>query len=362
MRPTLDHPQSPVKPAPRLPADAANRPPTIIDVAAYAGVSKSVVSRVLRADPAVSPARREAVLVAVDALRYRPNAVARSLVQRRTFNVGVIVSDLHNLFFAEILDGIASAAAAAGYKVLITSGNLDATVESVALETLLQLRTDGIILAGSRLSAAAIRAASRSVPIALVTSGMRAPGVDTIATDDVKGAWLAVEHLVNLGHSRIAMVDGGAGAGSEERRRGYGAAMHRFGLGRHILVAPGDFTEDGGRHGTQSLLAGQPWTRTKTRPTAICAANDMAAIGALNAIAEAGLEVPRDVSVVGYDNTALAALRHVSLTTVHQPRFQIGEMAMTALLRRLQRPAARSRHDLLEPSLVIRQTTAPPTL
>jgi DNA-binding LacI/PurR family transcriptional regulator len=357
MAPTLDHPPASVKPAPRpAPDRPAHRPPTIIDVAAYAGVSKSVVSRVLHNDPAVSPARREAVLVAVEMLGYRPNAVARSLVQRRTFNVGVIVSDLHNLFFAEILDGIAAAAAAGGYKVLITSGNMDTRVELVALETLLQLRADGIILAGSRLSPLDLRAASRSVPIAVVTSGIRAPGVDTIATDDVRGAWLAVEHLVGLGHSRIAMVDGGAGPGSEERRRGYGAAMHHFGIGPHIRVAAGDFTEDGGRRGTQQLLALQP------RPTAICAANDMAAIGALNAIVEAGLDVPRDVSVVGYDNTALAALRHVSLTTVHQPRFQIGEMAMTALLRRLQRRGARSRHDLLEPSLVIRQTTAPPTL
>jgi DNA-binding LacI/PurR family transcriptional regulator len=353
---TLDQRQAPVKPAGRHAGGPAHRPPTIIDVAAQAGVSKSVVSRVMRADPAVSPARREAVLVAAQALGYRPNAVARSLVQRRTFNVGVVVSDLHNVFFAEILDGIAAAAASGGYKVLITTGNLDQAVEAVALETLLQLRTDGIILAGSRLSPAAVRAASRSVPIALVTSGIRAPGVDTIATDDVKGAWLAVEHLVGLGHCRIAMVDGGAGAGSDERRRGYGAAMHQFGLGRHIQIAAGDFTEDGGRRGTQRLLAGP------SRPTAICAANDLAAIGALNAIAEAGLEVPRDVSVVGYDNTALAALRHVSLTTVHQPRFQIGEMAMTALLRRLQRPRARSRHDLLVPSLVVRQTTAPPTL
>src|SRR5204862_7993099 len=125
------------------------------------------------------------------ALGYRPNAVARSLVQRRTFNVGVIVSDLHNVFFAEILDGIGSAAADAGYKVLITTGNLDQRVEATALETLLQLRTDGIILAGSQLSAAAIRAASRSVPITLVTSGIRAPGVDTVATDDLKGAQLA---------------------------------------------------------------------------------------------------------------------------------------------------------------------------
>src|ERR1700738_2443586 len=149
---TLDHPQPPVK--------DAHPPPTIIDVASYAGVSKSVVSRVLRADPAVSPARREAVRIAAETLGYRPNAVARSLVQRRTFHVGVITSDLHNLFFAEILDGIASAASAGGYKVLITSGNLDQATEAVALETLLQLRTDGIILAGSRLLAVAVRAAS----------------------------------------------------------------------------------------------------------------------------------------------------------------------------------------------------------
>jgi DNA-binding LacI/PurR family transcriptional regulator len=150
------------------------------------------------------------------------------------------------------------------------------------------------------------------------------------------------------------MVDGGTGAGAAERRAGYTAAMRRLGLTAEIRLAPGDYTEDGGRRGTLALL------RTSPLPTAICAANDMAAIGALNALAEAGLEVPRDVSVVGYDNTALAGLRHVALTTVHQPRFQIGEMAMGAVLRRLQRPGARARHELLEPSLVIRQTTAPP--
>jgi DNA-binding LacI/PurR family transcriptional regulator len=342
---TLNQPHRAVK---------SRRSPTIIDVAAQAGVSKSVVSRVMRDDPAVSQARREAVLAAAEALGYRPNAVARSLVQRRTFNVGVIVSDLHNLFFAEILDGIGSAAAAAGYKVLITSGYLDPAVEAGALETLLQLRTDGIILAGSQLSASTLRVASRVVPMALVTSGINAAGVDTIATDDVKGAGLAVEHLVSLGHCRIAMIDGGNGPGSAERQRGYAAAMRRSGLGRHIQVAAGDYTEDGGWRGTRSLL------EAKQRPSAICAANDLAALGVLNALAEAGLDVPRDVSVVGYDNTALAALRHVALTTIHQPRFQIGEMAMTALLRRLQRPSARTKRDLLDPSLVIRQTTAPP--
>src|SRR2546430_337294 len=128
MRATLDRPQRPVKPGPR-PRRASPRPPTIIDVAAQAGVSKSVVSRVLRGDPAVSPARRKAVLVAAETLSYRPNLVARSLAQRRTFNVGVIVSDLHTPFSAEILDGIGSAATAAGYKVLIISGYLNQATE-----------------------------------------------------------------------------------------------------------------------------------------------------------------------------------------------------------------------------------------
>jgi DNA-binding LacI/PurR family transcriptional regulator len=355
MSATLDETSPPVKPAQRGAArPAPGRAPTIIDVAAQAGVSKSVVSRVLRDDPTVGPARRDAVLAAAELLRYRPNAVARSLVQRRTFNVGVIVSDLHNLFFAEILDGIGAAAAEAGYQVLITSPGLLRSNEERALEALLQLRTDGIILAGSQLPAAALRAASRTVPLALVTSSMSPPGIDTVATDDFRGGALAVEHLAKLGHRRIAMVDGGDGPGSAERRNGYAAAMHHLGLGPAIRIAEGDFTEDGGWRGTRCLLDDNP------RPTAICCANDMAAIGALNAVAEAGLEVPRDMSVVGYDNTALAALRHVALTTIHQPRLQIGEMAMTAVLRRLQRPGARARRELLEPHLVVRQTSAPP--
>jgi DNA-binding LacI/PurR family transcriptional regulator len=330
------------------------RPATIIDVAARAGVSKSVVSRALRGDANVSAVRREAVLAAAEALNYRPNAVARSLVQRRTFNVGVIVADLHNLFYAEVLDGIGLVAREYGYKVLIATGNLAREPEIDALETLLQLRTDGIILAGTMLSNRVLRTMARAVPMALISSVGRVAGVDTVVTDDFRGAGLTVEHLVGLGHRRIALVDGGPGAGAAERRRGYEAAMCRFHLSDEVRVASGDFTEEGGRRGTRRLLERQEC------PTAICVGNDLAAVGALNALAEAGLEVPRDVSVVGYDNTALAALRHVALTTVHQPRFQIGEMAMNALLRRVERPSARPRRQLLEPTLVVRQTTAPP--
>lgn len=310
----------------------------------------------MRGAGTVSRESRDAVLAAAEELGYRPNAAARSLVQRRSFNVGVLVSDLHNPFFAEIIDGIEAAAAAGGYRMLIATGNRDRGAEAHALETLLELRTDGVILLSPRLAPPLVARAGRSVPVAVVASPMRVPRVDVVVNDDVRGAELAIKHLAGLGHRRIAMVDGGDGAGAAERRCGYEAAMRRLGLGDLIRVAAGDYTEEGGYSGARHLL------RLHPRPTAIFASNDLAAVGALDAVEEAGLGVPADVSLVGYDNTALASLRHISLTTVHQPRRQIGEMAMKAVLRRIERNRARAKRLVLEPRLVSRQTTGPPAM
>jgi DNA-binding LacI/PurR family transcriptional regulator len=263
-------------------------------------------------------------LAAAEELGYRTNAVARSLVQRRSYNVGVMVSDLHNIFFAEVLDGLYAAAADGGYRTLITTGNRDPLAEQRALEQLLELRADGIVLAGARLAAKVVGAAARSVPIAVVGSDLRLRGVDVVVDDDFRGAELAVGHLAGLGHRDIALIDGGAGAGAAERRAGYRAAMGAAGLSRNIRIEPGDFTEGGG----------------------------------LDAINEAGMAVPGDVSLIGYDNTALAALRHISLTTIHQPRHQIGQMAMKAVLRRIESPGAPARRHVLAPKLIVRDTTA----
>jgi DNA-binding LacI/PurR family transcriptional regulator len=323
-------------------------------VARRAGVSKSVVSRVLTGAATVSPESRAAVLAAAGELGYRPNAVARSLARRRSYHVGVMVSDLHNLFFAEILDGISGVAADVGYRMLIATGNRDPAAEVEALDSLLELRSDGVILLGPRLDASTLGRAGREVPLALVGSVHRLAGVDSVANDDVLGAALAVEHLVGLGHRRIAHVDGGRGAGAAERRAGYVSAMRRQGLASEVNVASGDFTEEGGYGGGRQLL------RAHRPPTAVFASNDMAAIGVLEAADEAGLQVPGDVSLVGYDNNELAALRHIALTTIHQPRREIGEMAMRALLRRVERPRARARRTILEPHLVVRSTTARP--
>ena len=331
------------------------RQPTIKDVAARAGVSKSLVSRVMQGAATVSEARRRAVLEAAAELGYRPNAAARSLVRQRSHAVGVLVSDLHNPFFAEVLDGIHGPASRAGFRVLVVTGNRDPAAEARALQGLLELRADGVILVSPRLPASTIAAAARSVPTVAVARRVTASALDNVTSDDARGAQLAVDHLVGLGHRRIALVDGGDGAGAEDRRRGYEAAMAAHGLAAEIRVAAGDFTEEGGARGIEALLAERPG------PTAVCAANDLAALGALDALEARGLAVPRDVSLVGYDNTALAALRHIDLTTVDQPRRAMGEAAAAALLDRLDGVHLRGRHVVLEPTLVVRGTTRSPT-
>jgi DNA-binding LacI/PurR family transcriptional regulator len=327
--------------------------PTIHDVAGRANVSKSLVSLVLQGSPNVADEKRERVLRAIADLRYLPNLMARGLAARRTRTIGVLLSDLHNPFFAEVVDGIDAAAAELGYGILVNTGSLVATREAQALNTFLELRTDGLILAGTELPTSAIVEASLLCPVVLVAPAFQASSVDTVTNDDRAGAELAVEHLHALGHRRIAAVDGGRAAGARGRVSGYRRAMTRLGLGEHVRVASGTFTEEGGYQGAQQLLRSGPV------PSAISAANDLAAIGVLNAIEEIGLRVPGDISLVGYDNTFLASLRHVSLTTINQPRSDMGRMAVSCVLERIE-GRRELRHVVLAPQLVVRDTTAPP--
>jgi DNA-binding LacI/PurR family transcriptional regulator len=329
--------------------------PTILDVAERAGVSKSLVSLVLRGSPRVSEEKRAAVLRAADELHYRPNAVARSLVNKRSFLIGVMLSDLHNPFFVEVVDGIEQEALAAQYRALFNTGGRTADGESIAIETLLQLRTDGIILASPVLPSREILSAAATTQVVLVARPSRWSEVDSVANDDRAGARMAVDHLLDLGHRSIAHIDGGKGAGAGARRAGYKDAMRRRGLDADSLVVPGAYTEEGGATGVAQLLG------AGARPTAIFAANDIAAVGALNTLERQGLKVPKDVSLVGYDNTSLAALGHISLTTIDQPRREMGAMAVRLLLDRLDKSRDRARHVLVQPKLVVRGTTFPPS-
>ncbi|MEV6275722.1 LacI family DNA-binding transcriptional regulator [Nocardia sp. NPDC051832] len=327
--------------------------PTMEDVAARAGVSRALVSLVMRNSPKVSEHRRRAVLAAAKDLGYQPHIMARSLASRTSNIVGVLVSDLRNAFFADVVEGMDTAAQELGFELILNTGRRSAARERTAVESLLAFRPGGIILLSPVLPAAAIRLAAQQGPVVLVSRGSTVPEVDTVNDDGEAGSALAVDHLVTLGHRRIVHLDGGAAFSSAARRRGYLAAMRRHGL--EPMVVPSEHTDSAGLAAVQQL---RNLFSHNDFPTALVCGNDFNAVGAMSGLEEAGLRVPEDVSIVGYDNTSLAALRHVSLTTIDQPRIQMGRLALEALAERLRDGRTTPVRRRVEPSLVVRSTTA----
>jgi DNA-binding LacI/PurR family transcriptional regulator len=328
--------------------------PTIRNVAERAGVSKSLVSLVLRGSPHVSEHRRQAVLQAARELGYRPNAVARSLVEGRTHLVGALVADLHNPFYAEFLDGLQESLHGDGLRLLIGNSQWDPAFEDEAVEAFLELRVDGLVLLGIAPTSETLIEATGYTPTVVVGErDIDLGGVDIVVDDDQLGARLAIDHLVELGHRRIAHIEGTRSSSGRFRCEGYLVAMRRHALAPYIMVEQGDCTEEGGMLAARSLLTRDP------RPTAIFAANDAVAIGVLAAAAELGLRVPEDLSVIGYDNTHLAGTQPISLTTVDQPRRAMGRSAATLLSDRIGDPGKTSRLRQVTPELVVRRSTGP---
>ncbi|MET0134861.1 MAG: LacI family DNA-binding transcriptional regulator [Kibdelosporangium sp.] len=325
--------------------------PTMEDVARVAGVSRALVSLVMRGSPKVSDQRRKAVLDAAEQLGYSPHAMARSLASRTSTVLGVMVSDLHNAFFAEVVDGLDEIAGAEGFELIINTGGRRAAREKRAVRGLLAFRPAGLALLGPVVPPATLAAAAEQSPVVLVARSSRLTTLDTVNDDGEAGSGLAVDHLVSLGHNRIAHLDGGAGSQAAPRRKGYVLAMRRHGLTPWVIAS--EYTDIAGARAVRHLLeVGEP-------PTALVAANDFNAVGAISALEEAGLRVPEDISVIGYDNTSLAGLRHVSLTTIDQPRHEMGRLAGQALLQRVRGERTRPSRQLLHPSLVVRSTTQP---
>ncbi|RVX45413.1 LacI family transcriptional regulator [Nonomuraea polychroma] len=329
--------------------DALPRPrPTIRNVAERAGVSKSLVSLVLRGSPHVSEHRRQAVLQAARELGYRPNAVARSLVEGRTHLVGALVADLHNPFYAEFLDGLQESLHGDGLRMLIGNSQWDPAFEDEAVEAFLELRVDGLVLLGIAPTSETLIEATAYTPTVVVGErDIELDSVDIVVDDDQLGARLAIDHLVELGHKRIAHIEGPRSS----RCEGYLVAMRRHSLAPYIMVEAADSSEDGGRAAAMALLTRDP------RPTAIFAANDVVALGVLSAADELGLRVPEDLSVVGYDNTHLSASRHISLTSVDQPRRAMGRSAAALLSDRIGDPAKVARMREVRPELIVRRST-----
>ncbi len=329
--------------------------PTIRTVAAHAGVSKSLVSLVLRGSSSVSAEKRTAVENAIRELGYRPNLSARSLTQKRTNIVGVLLNDLRNPWFVDCLEGMNSILQQHDLKMFLADGRLDRSSDASYLESFMNLRLDGLALVGTRATTPAITQAAATMPTVVVASrDLECAGVDVVANDDELGTRLAVDHLADLGHRRIAHL-AGVGAVADIRANSYRDAMTRHGLARFIRVVTSGMTEDDGHRAAGTLLDG------RSRPSAVYAVNDMVAIGAMTACQERGLAIPLDISIIGYDNTYLARLRHVQLTSVDNATVEVGRRAASALIQRIADPTAPGSLELVPPALHVRGSTTTPS-
>jgi DNA-binding LacI/PurR family transcriptional regulator len=328
-----------------------DRPPTIRTVAAQAGVSKSLVSLVLQNSPRVSEQKRQAVLEAMAELGYRLDPVARSLAERRTRTIGIVIDDLSNPWYVELLEGLRPVLHEHGLRPLLADGR----TEPDAVQALSDLRVDGLVLVGTPTATAVDQVNGLTSSIPTVVAGTREPlllTVDVVANDDYRGGRLATTHLLDLGHRRVAHIIGEGEVG-RLRRTGYEAVMADAGLGP--VCVPGDWTEATGRQVGYALL------RYPDRPTAIFAANDLSAVGVLTAADDLGLRVPQDLSVVGYDNTVFAKLDRLSLTTIDSHIAEVGQLAGRTLTARLTGDTGTAGTRLLSPALVVRSSTGPPS-
>jgi DNA-binding LacI/PurR family transcriptional regulator len=336
---------------------AANRPrdrrPTMADVAARVGVSRALVSLVFRNEPGASEETRERVFAAARELGYRPDSAARLLARSRSKVLGVMLT-VRNLFHADLVEAIYPTAEQLGYEILLSAA-VPRHDERRAIDALLGHRCEGLILLGGHLGADYVAELGKRIPSVVVGRRFPEAEVDSVHVAEAKGVRQIVDYLVELGHTAIVHIDGGDEAGSVERRRGYLSAMRRHGLAEHIRVLPGDHTEDSGARAAQQLLA----VRGRA-PTAVFASNDRSAVGFLDAAWRAGLDVPGEVSVVGYDDGRLAQLSHIDLTTVRQDPEEQAELAVRTLVERLDDPATAPRELVLQPKLIVRGTPGAP--
>ncbi|GIG41827.1 LacI family DNA-binding transcriptional regulator [Cellulomonas phragmiteti] len=338
------------------------RRPSITDVARDAGVSVGTVSNVLNRPGQVAPATRRRVQAVIDAIGFVPNASARHLRSGSIRTVGAILLDIGNPFFTEIARGIEDRISPDGYTLLLSSSDEDPARESRYLRLHEEHGVHGLLVSPSGEGLDAVRAArDRGVPVVLLDTPRTATDISSVGVDDVRGAGLAIEHLLALGHRRIGFVNGPDSIRAcRDRRAGAVATLTAAGLdpaGSLVEVAVPSLDVDAGDLGMRRLLATAP----DRRPTATFCVNDLTAAGALQALRRAGVPVPAGMAVLGYDDIQMASMLTVPLTSVRQPTHTLGWTAADLLLReaadgRVDGP----RHVLFQPDLVVRESTGAP--
>lgn len=330
----------------------------IRDIAKRAGVSTATVSRTINRVPTVAPQLAKRVWKTIDELGYYPNTQARALVSGRTKTFGLIVSEITNPFFPTVIQVFEHLALQHGYEILLSSTVHDPQRMKVAVRRMIERRVDGVAILTFGMEESLLEDLRlRNVPLAFVDVGPARPGVINIRIDYEHGIKQAVQHLSELGHEKIAFVAGPARVKSAvARKQAFVRAMRQLGLkvDRRFL-ATGDHTSNGGMIALESLLSLQQ------RPTAVLCSNDLTAIGVMRHAHKAGLKIPEDLSVIGFDNIWLSDFLVPPLTTVQMSQTELAEVAFHALLTEAQReehPAAGSQYTLTT-SLLLRSSTAP---
>lgn len=326
---------------------------TVLDVARQARVSAATVSRVMTGSShSVSGETRRRVRAAARELGYLPNMLARSLLTRQTSAIGVLVPDVSNPYYAVILRGIEDAAGRSRRAVILCNTDRRHDKQQAYLQTLLERRVDGLIITGGTLRRHDLAQLRGMLPAVVI--GRHEVSLPSVRVDNVAAGLVATRHLIDLGHRRIACLAGPASSlTATDRLEGYRRALGEAGLeARSGDIVTAEFSLDGGRLGVARLFA------PLHPPTAVVASSDQTAIGALRGLSEAGLAVPGDVSVVGFDDSPLAPFTIPALTSVAIPMYEIGRQAMALLLRLLNGERAAS--VVLPAALSVRETTAPP--
>ena len=325
---------------------------TIKDVAREARVSVATVSRALNGHDSVTRATREHVGAIAKRLRYVPHAAARSLITRRTETLGVVLPDLYGEFFSELIRGIDGAAREHGLHLLVSSSHGSASETGAALRAL-SGRVDGILIMSPH--AAQTHLADdlpTTTPVVLMNTRSQDDHYLSLAIDNHAGAWTMVDHLVAAGYQRIALINGPTeNFDAQERLRGYRDALDHFAKGSSPQVLDGDFSEESGYRAGVAIASIRP------RPDAVFAANDMMALGCLRAVAEAGLRVPRDIAVAGFDDIPIARFVVPGLTTMRVNIAELGGRAARALIASIGNPQGAQMHQVLAPELVVRGST-----
>jgi LacI family transcriptional regulator len=329
-------------------------PVTLERVAKLAGVSPSTVSRILNGTAVVSDEKKKAIDEAIAELGFVPNPVARGLAGGRTLSIGVVTQAIDSPFYGPALRGIEDELDSAGFSPLFVSAHWNPVTEGRCIDVLRSRRVDGLIVLNGRLSDQALKNTAKHLPIVVTGRSIKGAGLFALNFDNFAGGVLATEHLITLGHRKIAFISGDAAhPDANERLRGYTTALKNAGIPFDAqLVVSGDYQVDSGLKATDHLLA------SRRKFTALFTANDQMAYGAALSLHRKGLKIPGDVSLIGFDDLYHSIYVAPPLSTIHQPAYELGRLTASSILQMLAgtKPTA----VMPAPELIVRESTSKP--